>query len=181
MTPILPPEPGHVPRNHLGPDGALLYYNHMPASEIRDRLGVAQFKSMFRFCVEREPVEKCISHFHMLRNSPQHNPDGTYRKSWSDYVADGRFPRDHQRYSEIQDGRRVSLVSRILRYDRLEQELSEVLADLGLPDFALKTRAKSEYSKNRLVTPEQVTPEERQKIYKTFGPTLAISGIDWTA
>lgn len=69
VTPVIPPEPGHVARNYLGPDGTPAFRNHMPARQIRALIGAERFNAMTRICVEREPVEKCISQFHMLRNA----------------------------------------------------------------------------------------------------------------
>ena len=181
VTPIIPPEPGHVARNHLNENGEPTYVNHMSAVQIRDRLGVDRFNSMTRFCVEREPVEKCISHFHMLRNSAVHNPSGTYQHSWADYVAEGKFPIDLGRYSEPHGAQHVKLVTHILRYDRLSQALPELLENLGIPDFTLTARAKSGYSQNRLIAPDQVTADERARIYDAFQPSIETAGIDWAA
>lgn len=180
VTPIIPPEPGHVARNYQNAEGKALYFNHMSASLIRDRLGKDRFDSMTRICVEREPVEKCISHFHMLRNSDIHNSDGAYQHSWADYVEEGKFPNDVNHYSEKHDGTRVSLMTHILRYDRLKQDLPALLEQLGIPGFRLTSWAKSVYSKNRLVSPEDVTAQQRAVIYKAFEPSLRISQIDWS-
>lgn len=181
VTPLSPPVPGHRPRNHLGPDGARLFSNHMPATAIRDRLGAGRFDAMFRFCVERDPVDKCISHFHMLRNSALHNPDGAYRLTWREYVEDGRFPIDLDKYTERRDGRRRLLVDRVLRYDRLNTDLPALMDTLGIPGFALKTRAKSDYSRNILIRRDQVTAAERRRILEAFAPTLDATGLDWEA
>jgi hypothetical protein len=145
----------------------------MPAAEIRDLIGTEAFGSMVRFCVEREPVSKCLSHFHMLRNSVAHNPEGTYRLSWSEYCAAGDFPIDLDRYSELVSGERCLLVDRVLAYERLDEQLPALLSDLGLPEFHLVTRAKSAYSKARIVAMEDVTTAERDRIYAAFAPTIA--------
>ncbi|KAA8609000.1 hypothetical protein [Salipiger aestuarii] len=181
VTPILPPEPGHVARNYLGPDGTPAFQNHMPATQIRALIGADRFDSMTRICVEREPVEKCISQFHLLRNSPLHNPDGSYRKSWDAYVEDGKFPNSVAAYTEICDGVRVSLMTHILRYDRLAQDLPPLLDKLGIPDFVLRSRAKADYSRNVLVTPADVSPAQRARIYNAFRDSLRVCGFDWQA
>lgn len=131
------------------------------------------------FCIEREPVEKCISHFHMLRNSLTHNRDGTYRLSWDEYIEAGIFPVDILKYTEGPPGARRCIVNRILRYDRLEQELATLLGEHGINGFKLTARAKSEYSKNRLILPQDVTSKQRALIYSAFRETLEISGIRW--
>ncbi|MBY6172536.1 hypothetical protein KUV68_24530 [Mameliella alba] len=179
VTPIIPAMPGHRPRNWGGDPEAPVYYNHMPATRLRALLGTAWFDRMTRFCVEREPVEKCISHFHMLRNSPAHSRGGEL--SWADYIAAGEFPVDLHRYSELRNGHRRLLVDRVLRYDRLAEDLPALLAGQGIEGFRLTARAKSEYSANRLITAAEVTDEQRARIHAAFADTLALTGIDWDA
>ena len=153
----------------------------MPATELRDKLGPDVYDQLTVFCIEREPVEKCISHFHMRRNSPLHNLDGAYTHSWSDYVEEGRFPIDIAKYSApVPGGGRRLMVDHVLRYDALPGALNTLLTDLGLTDFNLTTRAKSEYSRNRLISPRDVTASERTRIYDAFQETLEITGINWS-
>lgn len=179
VTPVTPPEPGHRARNYLDAEGSPAFFNHMPATLIRERIGAARFDSMFKFCVEREPVEKCLSYFHMLCNSPLHRPaEGA--PSWAGYCAEGPFPVDVDKYSEIRDGKPVLLVDRILRYDALQDELAQVMRQLGIRDFALRSTAKSEYSRNVVVRPAEVTPAQRTLIETAFAQTCALTGLDWS-
>jgi hypothetical protein len=184
VTPIYPPVDGHVARNHLDGAGNPLFFNHMPARKIREILGADKFDAMTRICIEREPVTKCISHFHMLRNSALHNPDGAYQLSWDEYVAQGKFPLDLPKYTMMQDDQRLSLVTHVLRYDRLSRDLPPLLKSLGIEGFSLTSRAKSEYSADVLITPDQVTEAQRQKIERAYRPTTQFlsrfAGIDWS-
>ncbi len=179
VTPIQPPLPKHIARNYQDASGNAVFYNHMPAQKIRNLIGADQFERMFVFCVEREPVEKCISHFHMLRNSTAHNPDNAYRASWQEYCEAGRFPVNLPLYAEMVDGQYRLLVDRVLRYDALAVELEDVMKACGLPEFRLTSRAKSEYSRNRIIRKEDVSPGQRDKIYAAFQKTLEVTGIDW--
>jgi hypothetical protein len=148
----------------------------MTATAIRKALGTQAFDGMYRFCVEREPVDKCISHFHMLRNSTAH---GTYDSTWDEYCREGRFPVDVGKYTERRNGALRLLVDRVIRYDRLEQELAEVMETVGVSDFKLRTRAKSNYRARTLVRREDVTPQQKALIQAAFQPTLDATGIDW--
>lgn len=178
VTPISPAVAGHHPRNYARPrPGAARFYNHMTAVEIRESVGVELFDGMHKFCVEREPITKCISHFHMLRNSPEHNPEGAYRSSWQQFCDDGSFPIDIDKYSEVVDGRRVLLVNRVLRYERLAMDLPDLLARLGLPQFELVSRAKSGYSANRLISREDVSVAQAAVIQAAFAETGALTGL----
>lgn len=175
VTQILPPYPNHTPRNHLDEAGNHEFVGHMSAVQIRDRIGADTFDGMYRFCVEREPVAKCISHYHMRRNSTLHNPDGAYERSWDQYCRAGSFPIDIDKYSEIQDGKRVMLVNAVLDYDKLSTQLPSLLQTLGIKFFLLTANAKSEYSQNHLVTPDMVTTSQRTRIYDAFQETLLLT------
>ena len=87
LTPIEPRVEGHQPRNFLGsvnPIPEILekpgkifsalrhsiisrekFYRHMPALEIQKRVPRDVWNSYFKFCVERNPWDKVLSHYHM--------------------------------------------------------------------------------------------------------------------
>ncbi|KPP86163.1 MAG: Sulfotransferase family [Rhodobacteraceae bacterium HLUCCO07] len=169
VTPILPAFAGHRPRNHE--EGR--YYNHMRAAAIREHLGRDRFDQMFRFCVEREPVDKCISHFHMLRNSSLHNPERQYTLDWDGYCRAGRFPVDLGKYTDNDE----LLVDRVLRYETLQDDLPKLAEELGLPGFELTARAKSDYREPELVRIDEVTETQRATIAAAFARTRRLTGL----
>jgi predicted DNA binding protein len=146
----------------------------MSALEIRELIGEARFAQMFKFCVERDPITKCLSHYHMLRNSSFHNPDDAYRLSWDEYVENGNFPLDIDKYTETVSGNRKVIVDQILRYETLAIELPALLKQRGIEDFTLQASEKSEYSKRVLVNRSEVTDKQRDAILSAFSETQAI-------
>lgn len=169
VTPVEPAIAGHEPRNFNHATGAT-FYNHMPAAVIRSLIGAERYSRLFSFCVEREPVAKCISHFHMWHGLGQ-------ATTWDAYVEKGQFPNDLAKYTEpTPHGPRI-IVRRILRYETLDQELPALLDTLGLPAFELSSRAKSEFSKNRLVNAADVKDEQRRVILAAFQPALRLHGL----
>jgi len=140
-TPIFPKEENHIPRNYKF--GEIEFYNHIGARQVRDVIGSQVFESYFKFCVEREPVEKCISHYYMLNNSPAHNPFGK-PISWSEYVELRDFPVDTDKYT---DGQGNLIVDKIVRYEKLNDELSDIFKRLGIPCDSIRSFAKSKYRK----------------------------------
>jgi hypothetical protein len=169
VTPIEPAVAGHVPRNFRSQSGAT-FYNHMPATLIRSEIGDEFFSHLFKFCVEREPVTKCISHFHM-----QHARGLV--ATWDDYVAQRRFPIDTSKYAEMTpDGPRI-VVDRILRYENIHEELPGLMSKLGMSGFALVSRAKSEFSANKLVRETNVTDAQRKVILQAFAGSLKVHGL----
>lgn len=87
VTPIKPHVEPHRARNHHGlwnplPEcqqggcvSALIdlmrmrrYYNHIPAVSARARIPRAIWSSYFKFCVERNPWDKTLSHYHIINS-----------------------------------------------------------------------------------------------------------------
>jgi len=107
------------------------FYNHMTAGEIRDAAGSRIFESYCKFAVERDPCDKLISYYYWLGRDRH--------MTFPDFVA-GFDALSNWRRCTI-DGRLA--VDRLIRYDRLEAGLREVLEPLGLPWDGALPRAKS--------------------------------------
>lgn len=191
LTPIEPPVDGHEPRNYLGfinPIPEILerpgkifpvlrhsitsrerFYRHMPASEIRNRVPRDVWKSYFKFCVERNPWDKVLSHYHM------HATREGGALSLDEYLARGRFPINSFRYTD-RSGKEI-LVDRIVRYENLHGELSEVFAQLNIPfDGALGVKAKSEYRTDRRPYQQVFGDEQRRIVEKAFAKEIELHG-----
>ncbi len=162
VTPITPPNPLHHARNNRG------FNNHMPLSKVKAILG-DDFGRYFKFCVERHPVEKCISHYAMLAYSPEHRKPGP-RRSWDDYVRKGHFPMDYGMYTS-EEGE--LLVDRIYRYEELDGMLAELAERFGWPYEPLGVREKTGF-RGEAPTVGDVTERQRQIIFEAFRPTLAL-------
>lgn len=179
VTPIFPAVAGHVARNHDVAGSKRGFYNHMTALEIRELIGARDFDRFTKICVERNPVTKCISHFNMLHNSPHHRKP--YGENWEAYCAAGQFPVDTAKYCTQEAGKPRLMVDHVLRYERLDEDLPALLEEHGIHGFALCTRAKSDYSRNVIVTPDQITPAQAAKIANAFAETLSITGMTWNS
>ena len=189
VTPIQPPVPGHQPRNHQGFWNPLpelrnqpgrwratlrelrrrrKFYNHIPARVLRQRVPPEVWRDYFVFCVERNPWDKTLSHFAMI----QERSGG--HLTLDDYLAQGFFPQDFDKYT---DERGNLLVDRVIRYESLAQELREVFEMLGVPfDGHLGVRAKSDYRRDRRPYQEVYTPEQREIIAAAFAREIELFG-----
>ena len=168
VTPIFPEVEGHFPRNHLGADGAPIFYHHMPAIEVRALLPQA-FDGYFKFCFERHPVDKCLSHCALLLNSPQHAHLQT-AATWDDYVRRGDFPLDVRQYvDEAGD----LLVDKIYRYEEIASALADIAARTGIEDRPLAVRAKSGFRRGVPSLAEVMANRtQREAIFRAFAPSL---------
>ena len=191
VTPIEPPIEGHQPRNYQGfinplPEilkrpGKLFsalrqtiasrekFYNHIPACEVRDRVPKEIWNSYFKFCVERNPWDKVLSHYHM------HAARKGGLLSLDEYLARGRFPINYFRYTD-RSGRKI-IVDRILRYENLPSELGGVFSQLNIRcDGTLGVTAKSEYRADRRPYQQVFNDEQRRIVETAFASEIELHG-----
>ena len=153
VTPIAPPVDDHQPRNYYGvinPIPEILqrpgkifdalkhsitsrekFYNHMPARDIRNRVPADVWNDYFKFCVERNPWDKVLSHYYM------HAAREGGSLSLDEYLARGRFPINYFRYTDRSATKLI--VDRVLRYENLLAELGHQVEDAD-PDRDVEHR-----------------------------------------
>jgi hypothetical protein len=196
VTPIFPPVEGHQPRNYKGfinPIPAIVekphkiisalhsaftsrdkFYNHMPASLVKRRVPRRVWNSYFKFCVERNPWDKVLSHYHM------HTARAGGSLSLDEYLARGRFPINYFRYTG--DSGAKIVVDRVLHYENLAAELSEVFLQLNVPfDGTLGVKAKSEYRTDRRPRQEVFNEKQRRIVEEAFAREIELHGYRFEA
>ncbi len=190
LTPIFPPVEQHVPRNYQGrfnPVPGILagrpkstirdflsktrFNSHMPATQVRMRIPRRLWNSYFKFCVERNPWNKTLSQYHMVN----HRRGGDL--SLNKYFSMGDFPINYPRYTD-KKGRII--VDRILKYEDLDRQLSEVFELLNIPfSGSLGIRAKSEYREDRRPYWEVLSVEQRASIERIFIREINLHGYSF--
>lgn len=196
VTPVVPPIEGHQARNYEGfinpiPEiierpGKLFsalrhtmtsrkkFYNHMPAREVKNRVPADIWNGYFKFCVERNPWDKVLSHYHM------HAARAGGALSLDEYLARGRFPINYFRYTD-RSGRKV-IVDRVVRYENLLAELDEIFSQLNIPfGGTLGVAAKSEYRGARRPYQEVFNDEQRKIVEKAFAREIELHGYRFEA
>ena len=175
LSPISPKIIGHQPRNYLF-ENKKNFYNHMSAKEIIHLLGINQYKHYFVWCIERHPVEKCISHFAMLKNSEFHKRiNNSSELTWDEYIERKRFPNDLNKYSFINStNQRMPLVNKIIKYENLDKELRQLYLKLfGIDNFTLDFNAKSGFRSYRNVpTFNEVPNIQKKEIFNHYSECL---------
>jgi hypothetical protein len=193
VSPVKPPEPGHVPRNYRGlfnpwPEirasggrrtfrtlSQLVrrrrFLGLLPAYVLRSRLPRETWDGYFKFCVERNPWDKVVSGFHFQAQ------ERGMRLSFEEFLASRRLfgLSDFRMYTDPTDGRPI--VDRILRFEALDRELGEVLERLGLPwNGALGVRAKSGFRRDRRPYAELYDEPGRRRVAEVFVREIALLG-----
>ncbi len=193
VTPIQPHVKPHRERNHKGfwnpvPEiiekrghglnetwrdlfGRNRFYNHIPARIIRARVSSHIWNSYFKFCVDRNPWDKTLSHYHML------NKWAKGRLSLDDYLAKGVFALNYPLYA---DSEGELIVDRVIKYESLNEELAQLFEKLNIPfSGELGVRAKSGYRTDRRPYQEVFSEEQRKKVEEVFAKEMALLGYQF--
>ena len=143
------------------------YWNHMPASLIRERVGEEIWSRYFKFCVVRNPYDKVVSAFYFIQrfdNRPfisiadeQERFERWVQNPYllpidrSQYLIDGKFCLDD-----------------VLRYETLTADLERLCGKLGLPyDPAWLPRFNSRHAKHG-VAKDLYTEKSRKIVEAAF-------------
>jgi hypothetical protein len=190
LTPVYPPVEPHVARNYRGfwnPFREIAanhchglgqtmkdlvkrnrFYNHIPAQTAKHRLRPGMWRDYLKFCVERNPWDKTLSHYHMV------NQRAGGKVTFEEYLERGQFCLNHPKYT---DSTGTVIVDKIIRYESLINELSEVFKRLGIPfSGTLGVRAKSDSRKDRRAYQEVYSDQQKQVIETAFAKEIELHG-----
>jgi hypothetical protein len=196
LTPISPPIAGHEARGDrmrwwVGPEVARFaaegrwreaqqslgqwrtrrkFFRHMSAERVRARIPADIWQSYFKFCVERNPFDKSLSHFHMLKAQ-----GGV--ADLDAYLQGDELCRNEPLYTDAKGG---LLVDRVLRYEDLDAQMGEVMSALGLPySGQIGVRAKAGYRTDRAPYRDVLTPTQRARIETLYADEIARHGYQF--
>jgi len=194
VTPIHPHVEPHRARNHTGYWNPLpeffanrferfrhtmrdlrrgrKFINHLPARLARHRIAPEVWNGYFKFCVERNPWDKTLSHYHMLRRMVAENEGVDL--DFDAYLARGRFCTNIEKYTDLQGG---LLVDQVIRYESLDEGLAEVFERFGIPfDGSLGVKAKADFRKDRRPYKEVYTDAQRETVERIFADEIRMHG-----
>ncbi|WP_298038606.1 sulfotransferase family 2 domain-containing protein [uncultured Desulfuromonas sp.] len=167
LTPIFPHVEPHVARNYEEKE----FFNHIPAADIKKKVSREIWNNYFKFCVERNPWDKTLSHYHMLRFRAENN------LSLDEYFEKGQFCFNYPKYT---DNSGSVIVDRIVKYENLSEELAYIFRRLNIPfEGSLGVKAKSEYRTDRRHYKEILSTEQAEIISKAFSREIELFGYSF--
>ena len=137
------------------------FYNHMPAIEIKKYVGQHIWNKYFKFCFERNPYDKVISHYFWMGGHKKFGGILKYLQSEAYMEIQGVKMYTHQ--GEV-------LVDRIFQFETLNESIEKLSDTLNIhPKFALPTyRAKSSTRTDHRLPEKVLTTEEMKAIEQIF-------------
>ncbi len=193
VTPIYPHVEPHVARNYQGvwnpvPEimanqgrgirktmGQLVtrtkFFRHVNARTIKSRISPKIWNDYFKFCVERNPWDKTLSHYHMVKD----RVGGSM--TFEEYLDRGDFCRNYPIYM---DKNEKLLVDEVISYENLMQDIAPIFDKLGIPfEGHLGVRAKSEHRKDKRPYQEVYSIQQKDLIAKEFAKEIDIHGYSF--
>jgi hypothetical protein len=147
------------------------FHNHSSAAEARRYVGRGKWSKYFVFCVERNPFDRAVSQYFWKNRKLVEKPDmqeffrllsTPSMSNWNVYSS--------------KDG---VLVDRILRYENLDQELSEVGNLLGINIDISSIHAKSHTRTDKRNYTEIIDYESRLVIEERCAKEIKHFGYQW--
>jgi hypothetical protein len=168
LTPFGREEPGHRARNHAG------FYNHMPGFEVRSHVPADVWNGYFKFCVERNPWDKALSHYYFVIKR------FSIDLSLDEYLASGKTCINYPKYTEPSDPDKI-IVDRVVQYEKISSELMEIFESLGIPfNGDLGIRAKGQYRVDRRPYQEVLSHSQRDIIAETYAQEIKLFGFEFS-
>ena len=162
LTPFGIEEEGHLARNYSG------FRNHLSGAKIREMIDGDVWKNYYKFCVERNPWDKAISHYYFV--TKRHG----LSLSFDEYLAEEYKSINYPKYTEPSNPDSI-IVDRIIRYENMSEELGEVFKMLGIPfDGGLGIRAKGNYRTDRRPYKEVLTQSQREIITEFYAQEIKL-------
>ncbi|MCQ6274872.1 sulfotransferase family 2 domain-containing protein [Bacillus sp. V3B] len=133
------------------------FYNHMPAKDIKELIGVDIWGSYYKFCFERNPWDKVISAYFFVATKEEI----TFEQFLDSYLG---FSCNFPLYT-IDGNTAVDFVG---KYESLDKDIIRVCRKIGLPYDGWLPKAKGNYRKNRKHYTEFYTLEQKQMVERYF-------------
>ncbi len=148
------------------------FFNHISAKEVKAYIGDRVWRSYYKFCIERNPWDRCIS-LYFFRNRSEPRPlISKYIRSKAPLVL-------KKRGYDIYTINGTVAVDKVCRYENLTMELDEVRKHVGIPEKLQLPRAKSQFRKDKRSYQEILGRADKARIAELFHDEINLFGYQW--
>ena len=143
------------------------YYEHMPASRIRELVGEDIWRSYYKFCFERNPWQKVVSYYNWKKFGQERRVP-----PFRDYVLrkSHRLPRDAAMYF----AGAVCLLDEVHDYEGFQQKFSAICTRLGIPFDGVMPREKTGIRREKSNYQDYYDAETRGKVAELFAREIKL-------
>lgn len=146
------------------------YYDHIPASIVKARVGERVWDSYFKFCFERNPWDKLVSAFCWQKRLPGRE------QNFERFVKAGLFPKGFPLYT-LNGSLAMDYVG---RFENLESDLKTAYEKIGLSEGrVVLPKTKSHTRKDSEGYRQYYTQELRDIVASAFGEEIKLMGYSF--
>lgn len=129
----------------------LLWYNHMPALNLRNQLGIDIWQQFLKITSVRNPFDQMVSLFHWSRRKTASGSEdfGHLRQEFSSFILGHPLAEDDPHMTI--NG--VEIIDRYIKFESLDDDLRAICTDLGIPFDASALPHTKSMAKSRKSTP----------------------------
>jgi len=146
------------------------FWEHMPATRVRELVPEEVWEGYHKVCVERNPWDKVVSYYLWKKHGQERR-----LPSFRDYVLrkTNRLPADGSLYM---DGEGELLMDEVIQFRSLMSGFGALAARLGIPFDGELPREKAEKRPNRKPYPEYYDEETKACVGELFAREIAMFG-----
>ncbi len=144
------------------------YWHHMSAEKIKQKIGENIWNNYYKFCTERNPWERFISHYYnYYTKSP--------RPPISEVIGE-RMSTLKRTGFELYSINGEIAVDKVCLFENLSSDLEDVRVHLGIPEPLTLPRAKTEFRKDKRNFREILSEEQIEEIKAVFSHEINMYG-----
>jgi hypothetical protein len=144
------------------------FYNHLPASLVKQRISNEIWNDYYKFCVVRNPWDLTLSHYYYRYQG---------KITFDEYIRKGNFRNNYHMYTDLNGH---PILDKVIKYEVLEDSLGKVFGYLGIPfDGTLDVKAKSGSREDRRPYQEIYSNEQKIIIEEVFEKEIKMHGYSF--
>lgn len=148
----------------------LNFYNHMTAAEVKMRVPPTLWSGYFKFCFERNPWDRAVSHYFHINKKRQRS------RSFSEYIFSDAIFSLKRRGHDVYTIDNSVVVDRVCKYENLEGELERIQEILGVKGGLPLPNAKGAARKDRRPYQDFYGRAERNRVAAIFEREIEMMG-----
>jgi hypothetical protein len=148
------------------------FYNHIPAWKVKARVGEQVWNDYYKFCFERNPWDRVISHYYWLYKSEP-------RPAIREYLQSSDVRKLKRRGIELYTIDGQVAVDKVCRFEDLAEELEIIRKQVGIPEELELPHAKSKFREDKRSYHDILDEEGRATIAELFRQEIAICGYEY--
>lgn len=150
------------------------FQSHIKAREVKDRISHEIWNTYYRFCIERNPWDKVLSHYHFVRQRYRRYNNNI---SFDKYLRVAELPYNYTKYTDINGN---IIVDSVIKYENLNEELGKVFIQLGIPfNDSLCANEKAHYRTDKRPYQEVYSEKQKLLVEKLFEKEIQMHGYEF--